>query len=108
MKYIKQYEELKEPQIGDYVIATDSEINSLNTFLIKSIGKIVYRYSVFQDSITNNGPDYLISYEDIPENIKQDFHWPDDSRPFYKKEILHISPNKEDLKVYVNAIKYNL
>lgn len=111
MKYIKQFEDTieQEPQIGDYVIAIDSEIKSLNSFLMNSIGKIICRYSVVNDSITDNGTDYLISYKNIPEDIKQsDFHWPEDSRPFYKKEIIHISHNKEDLKIYIDAIKYNL
>ena len=107
MKYIKKYESINnEPQIGDYVICKEEEETPGFTDIINwtsvNIGKCV--------RIDQHKYPYLIQYENIPNNIKNNFLHRNvpNCRMMRKYEIIHWSPNKEDLEIYTNAIKYNL
>ena len=103
MKYIKKYEYLQDdPQVGDYVICNEiggmDRNNKLDNFIKSNIGQIIN--IDFDDSIP-----YDIEYK-IP--IEYDEHFVSNCRIMYRDEIIHFSPNKEDLEPYINAIKYNL
>ena len=129
MKYIKIYEEIKiEPQVGDYVICVDkSDINLQRKkmfveYLKIHIGKIIK---------TNKSNEILVQYDPIPteyeildyafyttlSSIVKGFKYNTinteggqytNIATFGKEEIIHFSPNKEDLEPYINANKYNL
>ena len=109
MKHIKKYEHTIEdehiqlPQIGDYVICTDKHIASIDKnfdeFLKNNIGKIIKTPS-------HNKTSYDVKYRLIPNNVI--IYFTNNIRSFYPKEILHHSPNKEDLELYVQANKYNI
>lgn len=97
MKYIKTFEKLGEPTIGDYVICVDKDYDDLefNNFLATSIGKVVkYQYD-----------QYYVEYDNPPIYIEDT--WGNPIR-FILDEILHFSKNKEDLEIYVQANKYNI
>jgi hypothetical protein len=105
MKYIKQYEENTEPQIGDYAIVKDSVVtinDAFADFLSENIGEIVdnkysYRYP------------FLVQFENIPDNLKIEFSVLNGyEREFNRNEIIAFSPNKEDLELIISANKYNL
>lgn len=117
MRYIKTYENINEPQVGDYVIGYSLYFSDkTNNFLKNNIGKII-------DSENNayNNPEYRVQYEDVPDNVVDsvDFYTfvPYEGNRFAKRvyfvklvksEINHFSKNKEDLEPYINANKYNL
>ena len=108
MKYIKKFENNKDPQIGDYVIVHEHENDpknkykkeKLNNFLDNNIGRyirenshIIYTYEIQYDNIE----DY-ISYFNVETK----------SRLFSREEIVNFSPNKEDLEHYLTAKNYNI
>lgn len=101
MKYIKAYEKLSdEPQIGDYVLCEINDYdNRLEKFTKSNIGQII--------SKDNSPYPYRIKYENIPTYLKGRFGY-DNTRGISREEIINFSPNKEDLKALLNAIKYNL
>jgi hypothetical protein len=112
MKYIKTYENIKGPEIGDYVVVTPDfkRINATKfyDFLSNSIGFIGKN----EDDLKNER--YLISYFDVPESIKGYLNSKNyyDSRVWYryvrKSEIEFYSKNKEEVEFFIQAKKYNL
>lgn len=110
MKFIKTYENIVEPQINDYVICkeqNESEDIEIHKFVSNNIGQLKY----IEQSIINDKKQYFIKYNNIPEDIKHEFNfdkYPIDCRFMYRNEIIHFSPNIEDLMPFINAIKYNL
>ena len=105
MKYLKTYEEIQsEPQVGDYVLCEDSsQIPELNEFFKNTIGRII--------SKTINQA-YELQYTDIIENIERFFIYNGDTKTYirimYLDEIIHFSPNKEDIEQILINNKYNL
>jgi len=120
MKHIKTYENIKnepEPQIGDYVICNEKlTLHKLyENFISNTIGKFIE---------INNGQynfntkyKYIILYKNIPKKIKQLYSFQtvflrikknNYIRPMQKEEIIHFSPDKEELKTMIAAKKYNL
>jgi hypothetical protein len=98
MKYLKLYEELnKEPEINDYVIGRnirklpttgpDKDADEIDEYLKTHIGQIIN---------IQHGQDFLVKYDD------------GNSWWFKKFELIHISKNKNDLEIYIEAEKYNL
>ena len=116
MKYIKQYEAIEEPQIGDYVICEDGNNRQLIDFLCSNIGKII-RFRTNEDpplprfKFFNNKFKYMVLYENIPENLNVNFnsayHMPN-CRAMSRDEIKHFSHNKEYLEQFIINTKYNL
>jgi hypothetical protein len=117
MKYIKTYENINEPEIGDYVIGWSGYFSEkTNDFLKNSIGKIT--------NSKNNGyknAEYQVNYDNVPEDVykSEDFYTfipykgtrfekPQYFVKLYRKEINHFSKNKEDLYIYLDSNKYNL
>ena len=95
MKYIKLFEELNEPQIGDYVVCdVDEDEVDLYNFLQNHIGCIDRSYQGEKEF------DYYVKFtEEI--NTK-------DEVAFKKDEIIFWSKNIEDCEIFLNAKKYNL
>ena len=111
MKHIKTYKDKskdkKTPQIGDYVICTatdnhpETNLIEVRDFLSVNIGKYV------NNDRTGWLP-YIIEYENVPSELNISNFNCNMSRFVSRKEILHFSPNKEDLEIYTDTNKYNL
>ena len=115
MKYIKHYEAIEEdPQIGDYVICEEFDIPgypediNIKNFVNNHIGKYI------ENLEHNQEYSYMVQYDDVPKHIKLNFTMGEEreiienARAMCRKEILYFSPNKEELKPYLQANKYNL
>lgn len=107
MRYLKTFENLNiEPEVGDYVICETNEgfaKNVINSIISRNIGQII--------KITDDYYKYLVYYDcDIPPNLKGFFNDNEDGhcRLLGINEIKHISKNKKDLEIILNANKYNL
>jgi hypothetical protein len=111
MKYLKTYEKHQvkteydsiKPQIGDYVICQEIFSRGLDekhiiNFLKSNIGQYVKKQN------TNNS--YIVKYNKIPPELKIRFI--KGLRAFNESEIIHFSPNKEDLELILKTNKYNL
>jgi hypothetical protein len=97
-----------EPKIGDYVICKETFGNENKIkFLNTNIGKII-------NIDRTNKNFYIVEYENIPKSLIQFFtlnntnYNIDNTRTITRKEIIHFSPNKEDLLPYLYANKYNI
>lgn len=100
MKYIKLFEELNIPRVGDYVLLEIEFSNSieLQNFINNNIGKIIRR------NVNHENLD--IQYVDIPENIKYCFSTKN-SRVFHIHNII-IFGTKEQMELELQVKKYNL
>jgi hypothetical protein len=115
MKYLKTYESLKLPQLGDFVITnykidvSDQRYRDIENFVNNTIGKI-YKID-YEPNVEYVLFPYYARYKNVPENIqwwfgkgpKNNFH-----RSLNIDDILFFSPNKEDMKPYLTSNKYNL
>jgi hypothetical protein len=114
MKYIKRFEDINTPQIGDYILAKLSNDNKdeivikINNFLNNNIGRII-------DMSTNNS--YVVQYENIPEQIFRIFNHTKNNendiqyknyRYINLKNILHFSNKPFDIIIAKNSKIYNL
>ena len=103
MKYIKKFESLDEPKIGDYVACEEElGINELCDFINNTVGKIF--------KIENSYYNYAVKFDNIPQNLNEfftDFGYKD-CRGFNSNEILFWSENKEDVEEYLMTKKYNI
>jgi len=124
MKYIKTYENKnREPQIGDYVICEENIYQNipdrekldyiLENFLNENVGKCINIITYLNDDI------YIIEYDNIPLALYDYFKFKKNGtadikfemskcRGMNRKEIIHFSPDKEDLEIMIAAKKYNL
>ena len=68
MKYLKTFENIKEPQIGDYVICSEYDPGSsrteLENFLSNNIGQIINKHPAH----------YYVKYKHVPKKLKLSFH----------------------------------
>jgi len=103
MKHLKYFENIEEPQVGDYVIC--EELSNLTpdicNFISSNIG--IIEYTKNDDGETS----YYIKYENVPEDIFF-LTLRNNKRDMSREEIIHFSKNKEDLEYIINANKYNL
>ena len=109
MKYLRTYEKLDEPQIGDYVVcmeelSSDKDSLSVIKFLTNNVGQFIIKNdnSIFKFF-------YLIKFENVPKRLSGKFF--DGSkgcRRMSRDEILYFSKDKEDCEIFINAKKYNL
>lgn len=86
MRYLKTYENMNDPKVGDYVVVNITNGSSISKHLNGLIGKI----EKFE-----NSESYIIRFGTISFHIK-------------KEEILDFSETKEKLEPYTQANKYNL
>jgi len=105
MKYIKTFENLNEPQFGDYVFCEEIALYQICDFTSKNVGRIVD----IEDN-KNNIFCYIVAYYDVPDNIKLyfDIRYEYLCRDMSIKEIKFWSKNKEDVELYIAEKKYNL
>lgn len=111
MKYLKTYENIMKPKVGDFVIINRYDYfdfpEKFTNFLNKSIGYI------FKQPSENY---YLVKYFNIPDEIKEFFVYSDYSEGIKKgnsilsnrNEIKYWSKNEENLEKYLITDKYNL
>ena len=103
MKYIKKFENVSKPKIGDYVIGEINNIHSsdmLKNYIKNSIGEITF---IFRE-------DRVISrYFDIPKNLKRNFYdgQNNDQIVIYTNKIVGFG-TKEEMELILNSKKYNL
>jgi hypothetical protein len=101
MKFLKTYENLNGPKVGDYVICEDPNTRKpLYAFIKNRIGKIV---EIDRDKFYP----YIVRYNNIPEDLIERFSHPNftNCRDFKRDEILYFSSTKEELE---NLKKYNI
>lgn len=117
MKYIKYYENIKGPEIGDYVVCNEYTKNYndpiLINFINNNIGQYIFNYE-------GNGPyTYVIRYKNIPDEIKKDFFVEVKLNNIVHSEtptcriqsithIIYWSSNKEDCELFLASKKYNI
>ena len=112
MKYLKTFENIDEPQVGDYVAAeeklsTTKEDLKINNFISNNVGYItdIEEGRLYRDSLGNKvNTIYIVKYDKYPKGVSSYF----DDLFFSKYEIKFWSKNKEDVEAYLNAKKYNL
>ena len=103
MKYIKMYERAPyrapRPDENEYVVCQDLQTNdpTFGEYLKTAIGRILL--------VNLDSKDILVTFDDMPEQLVRDH---DNTLWFLDFEILHSAKNKEDLRIYVDANKYNL
>ena len=92
-------------QEGDWVICTVRNYNSISAELINFLNTNIGKY--MENDHTNFRP-YVIKYENVPQILNIGKFNGNMTRYVDKNEIIHFSPNKEDLQIYIDANKYNL
>ena len=111
MKHIKLYEELNDkPKVGDYVICVCDINNNYHeyefvNYMENNIGVICKDTGgIFQQ--------YYVKYENTPFNLFRGINSSTDNYNGYwwfdKSEIKFHSSNKEDLRIHIDAKKYNI
>lgn len=113
MKYIKKFEYLLIPQIGDYILTNkslkhyDDHIVDVYTFMNNNIGRII--------DIRNDY--YVVQYDNIPRNLRMYFNQLrynsknenyKNYRVVKRNEILFFSNKLFDINIIKNTQKYNL
>jgi hypothetical protein len=106
MRYIKTYENIKGPEIGDYVVASTRFFSIRNSdfynFLCNNVGKI----NDYQND------EWVVNYLSVPKPIRKYLSYWNRTvgwcRSFRPSEIEFYSKNKEDVEIYIQAKNYNL
>ena len=110
MNHIKTYKQnISEPQIGDYVLCKeDIRDCKRKKFTSENIGQYIQKH----------GSLYIVQYENIPKELKNQFITPDNDQfpdvlkqncaGMTREEILHWSEDKEDIEFILDTNKYNL
>ena len=105
MKYIKKFENVNVPQIGDYAIVDNTSVNkNLNDFLSNNIAEIVDKYEI--ETYWGKINYYKFKYENIPFGLSESFS--NDTIGFTELTIGYFSKNKEDVEARIQSKKYNL
>jgi hypothetical protein len=107
MKYLKTYKDKRKIKENYYVLLSlKNNIpgipEQIINFLNNNIGQIYY---------IPNPNTCTIYYENVPEDIKQDFSNWSISKNHWTTDIDKIkiwAENKEDLEIYLNTKKYNI
>jgi len=106
MKYLKTFENLLEPQIGDYVKCDPPGFE--DEFFKKNIGRLI------KIDIEHHGSEmkfYQIKFDvKVPEDIMKSFGSAlgDNTLSLNDYEVSNFAKTKEDLETKLNANKYNL
>jgi hypothetical protein len=108
MKYLKRFESVVFPEVGDYVIfntnyTNDEHFIRLSNFLNNNLGIIDKIY------IPNYDEKYCadVKYDNIPEDLKISFR-KDGTIDTRLNKIYAYGKTPEDVKMKVKAKKYNL
>ena len=107
MKYIKKYENINKPQIGNFVVCQD-QFTKLKTFVNTNIGQYIKFSDEGHDGPT--GRQYLIQFKNVPPELYQLFKYyiEPNCRAYTLSEIIFHSKNKKDCEIFLTANKYNL
>jgi len=112
MKYIKIYEKIKKPEVGDYILANVNFFDEKYIkFLNENIGQIV---KIYPQSEHENEDKAMVEYKKRPEeDIWYMFYSDALERNIYNtsiwvKNIVAFSKRKEDLEMILAGKKYNL
>jgi len=102
--------DIKQIEVGDYVICEEINVKylGLKKFLENNIGVIIsYTDSCSSYSVMSS---YNVNYSDIPDDIKNYFnpYFNSYCRRMFINEFKYWSKNIEDLKIMIEASKYNL
>lgn len=116
MKYLKTYESLDMPEIGDYVICKDHSFDQEeNEEFSNMIGQIVDKNSFnFNElgMIFHNAQqyEYFVKFKEIPEYSDSEFYKTNDGyiRPFFRTEIKFSAKTIDELELKKEVEKYNL
>ena len=116
MKYLKKFENIKKSlNLGDYVICEETPSSGFEKQRFKDIIEFERtNIGKYVKSINGNGKfKYAIYYDDIPQEFKDKFFMKEGDidkycRVMSRKEIIHISKNKEELEAMINANKFNI
>ena len=105
MKFIKKFEDLGGPQVGDYVVCEDTVYGfELQNFTNSHVGRFIKEEDGF----------YIIKYENVPRNLKFDMTYANRNNSYSdvaimnEGEIKYWSKDKEDCEAYLAAKKYNI
>jgi hypothetical protein len=119
MKHLKYFEHIdleeSEITIGDYVslkirFRENTPYSDTYIFMNNNIGRLLK----IDD---NNWDDFLIGYDNVPDNIKNNFHEKDYTRKhkkiYYTKwinsdRVEEYAKSKEELQLKIDTKKYNL
>ena len=111
MKYLKTFESLDEPKVGDYVYMRSSAISEeVKDLVNNSVGKITkITYEFNYEDVDKNG---LIEYIDVkynfPESILKKFGDKLNDRGFNPDQLVAFAPTIKELELKVAAKKYNI
>lgn len=119
MKYLKSFENLNHPQIGDYiltkrVINQDELVDNINKFTSDNLGIVIgINYNP-----NNKETSYAVQYENIPRTLTNNFNYIDtplnpnnkykNYRTIIPYQILHYSNKPFDINLIKQGEKYNL
>lgn len=114
MKYIKTYENLKEPKVGYYVIMKNKFPTKpeLKDFLENNIGfisNIYYNHSLATQELLDF--DLAVIYDWVPEELKKhNFRLVQGGwlMNFNEKHIIEFAKTKKELKLKIQMRKYNI
>ena len=103
MKYLKTFEHLQNPEIGDYVIIkTKSTDPVVKEFINTTIGEIFF---VKENKIK-------VKYDNVPTILQNWFGYSHNENKYYRNflidQIVNISKSKEELKLILQKRSYNL
>jgi len=98
MKYIKLFENLSNPEVGDYAICKFEFSPDVNKFLQNNVGKIV--------SVTGFPSPYVVEFENATKKLSP--YIMDGRKWFDRDDIIKWSKNKEELEAILITNKYNL
>jgi len=117
MKYLKKFENLIVPKIGDYILTklpiddVDEITMIINKFLNENIGKIV---GINRHPVEYS---YYVQYDNIPKDLFTNFNYTkhredviqyENYRIINLRYILHFSDKLFDINILKNANKFNL
>jgi len=104
MKYLKTYENLNSPQVGDYIKVDSSKFTELKDFFDIEIGKIL---RINEKELKIGGYPYYVKFN---INIPGSTYGPNGGNEmgFRESEFISWGNSLEDLELKVKANKYNL
>ena len=115
MKYIKTFENIKEPEIGDYVLMTIENKKGFypayTSFIENNIGEILSRvgnrievryYVSTYEEFSKMQTHFRYISHDFEEN---EYYF---SNIFYVNSVLEFGKTKEEVELKVSTKKYNL
>jgi len=102
MKYLKKYESLEEPEVGDYVLMKSEANKKVANLINQTIGRINKLIQPYFDSRVGIEVKY-----DFPRSVLKNLRI-DNTRVFDRDQIVAFGKTKKELELKKQANKYNL